>query len=67
MEVMKFTLAACRVNAGYSQKEASDLLGISNKTLNAWENGKAFPTQPYIDAICKLYGVPYDLINFAVK
>lgn len=64
--IKRFTLAACRVNAGYSQKSAAALIGVSNKTLNAWENGKAFPTQPYIEKMCVLYNVPYDLIQFAV-
>ena len=61
----KITLSAARVNAGYSQKEAAELLGISNKTLCNWENGKTFPDQPMIEKICKLYGVTYDMINFA--
>lgn len=62
----KITLKALRVNAGYSQKEAAQLLNISNQTLCKWENGKSFPSQPHIEAICKLYGVHYDAINFVV-
>ncbi len=61
----KITLTAARVNAGYSQKEAAELLGISNKTLCNWENGKTFPDQPMIEKLCNLYGVTYDMINFA--
>ena len=61
----KITLSAARVNAGYSQKEAAELLGISNKTLCNWENGKTFPDQPMIEKICNLYGVTYDMLNFA--
>lgn len=61
----KITLSAARVNAGYSQKEAAKLLNISNKTLCNWEKGKTFPDQPMIEKICDLYGVTYDMINFA--
>jgi len=61
----KITLTAARVNAGYSQKRAAELLGISNKTLCNWENGKTFPDQPMIEKLCNLYGVTYDMINFA--
>ncbi len=61
----KITLKAARVNSGYSQKEASEILGISNKTLCSWENGKTFPDQPMIEKICTLYGVTYDMIVFA--
>lgn len=61
----KISLKAARVNAGYSQKDAAVQLGISNKTLCSWENGKTFPDQPMIEKICGLYGVTYDMIDFA--
>jgi transcriptional regulator with XRE-family HTH domain len=61
----KITLSAARVNAGYSQKSAAEILGISNKTLCNWEKGKSFPDQPMIEKLCNLYGVTYDMINFA--
>ena len=61
----KITLSAARVNAGYSQKAAAELLQISNKTLCNWEKGKSFPDQPMIEKLCNLYGVTYDMINFA--
>lgn len=65
--IEKLSLVAARVNAGYTQKEAAKLLGKSNKTLCKWENGKSFPNQPMIEAICKLYGLPYDQIDFSVR
>jgi transcriptional regulator with XRE-family HTH domain len=61
----KISLKAARVNAGFSQKEAAEQLGISNKTLCSWENGKTFPGQPMIEKLCGLYGVTYDMIDFA--
>lgn len=60
----KISLEAARVNAGYSQKEAAKNLGVSNKTLGLWESGKAFPKADKIVAICNLYGIAYDYINF---
>lgn len=62
----RITLKAARVNAGYSQKEAAQILNISNKTLCNWENGKTFPDQPMIEKLCALYGVTYDMIIFVV-
>lgn len=62
----KITLKAARVNAGYSQKKAAEILNISNKTLCSWENGKTFPDQPMIERLCALYGVTYDMIVFVV-
>ena len=61
---MKITLAAARVNAGFSQKEAATMLNISNKTLANWEKGNSFPNAQQIEKICELYIVSYDNINF---
>jgi transcriptional regulator with XRE-family HTH domain len=65
MEIVKFSLAAARVNAGLSQKEAAEKLGISNKTLCSWENYLTYPSADIVPKICELYGIPYDQINFA--
>lgn len=62
--MLKITLAAARVNAGYKQKEAAKLLEVSNKTLCKWENGAAMPKADKIDAICQLYKISYDNIIF---
>ena len=62
--MVKITLEAARVNAGFSQKEAAEKLGISNVTLGKWENGTAFPDIQQVNAICALYKMPYDNIIF---
>ena len=62
--MVKITIKAARVNASLSQKEAADRLGVSNKTLGNWEKGITFPPADKIPAICELYGVPYDMLNF---
>ena len=63
MEI-KITIAAARVNAGLSQKQAASQLGVSNRTLCSWENGESFPNAVQIEKICELYGIPYDNLNF---
>lgn len=63
----KFTLKSARVNAGMTQKEVADKLGIAVSTLKNWENGTTFPKQPMIEALCELYKVPYDYIDFTAK
>lgn len=62
--MFKITLAAARLNAGYTQREAAKKLGISPKTLWKWENGKSQPKPNNIDAICDLYNVNYDMLIF---
>lgn len=62
--MVKITIRAARINAGFSQKDAAYRLGVSNKTLGNWEKGITFPPADKILAICELYGVPYDMLNF---
>lgn len=62
--MLKITLKAARINAGLSQKEAAEKLGVSNKTLCKWESGSSYPNAKMIDALCSLYGVHYDSIIF---
>ena len=62
--IVKFSLAACRVNAELEQKEAAKSLKVSNVTLGKWERGESFPSAEKIPEICDLYGVPYDYIDF---
>lgn len=62
--MLRITLEAARVNAGYSQKEVAVILKVSNKTICNWEKGKSFPDAEKIDALCELYGISYDDIIF---
>lgn len=63
----RITLRAARVNAGILQKDASQLLGISNKTLSSWENNITVPKADMIDKICNLYKVCYNDLIFFTK
>ena len=62
--MLKITLAAARVNAGFTQKEVADMLDVSNKTICSWDKGKSFPAPRQIDMLCELYGISYDNIIF---
>lgn len=61
---MKISLKAARVNAGLSQKQVGKELKVSNKTVCSWENGKTFPDAQQITALCELYKVNIDNLNF---
>ena len=62
--MVKISLRAARVNAGFSQSEVANSLKISTKTLSNWENGDTFPSAKKIESLCKLYNISYDDINF---
>lgn len=61
---MKLTLKALRVNSKLTQKEAAKKLGISEFSLNNYENFKSYPDVPIIEKILELYKVKYDDIIF---
>ena len=65
--MQKITLQAARVNAGLTQQEAADEIGVGVSTLKNWECGKSFPNQPKIERLCEVYGVTYDQIFFGKK
>ena len=64
---MQLTLKAARVNKGYTQKQAAELLGITRDTLSNYERGKSYPDVPIIKKIEELYQVKYEAIIFFVK
>lgn len=60
------TLKAARVNAGFTQAEVAEKIGVAPSTLRNWENGITFPKQPAIEKMCELYNVSYDNLKFEV-
>lgn len=61
---MKFTLKALRINKGYTQEKAADLIGISVETLAKYEKGLTYPDIPILKKIEEIYETKYDNINF---
>ena len=61
---MKWRLVSCRAQSGYTQKEASKRLGVSEKTLICWENGLTTPKMDKAQRISELYGIPLAYIDF---
>lgn len=61
---MQITLRAARVNAGLTQKEAAQKIGISLANLKNYEASKSFPDVPTIKRIESAYGLEYRDIIF---
>lgn len=62
---MRISLKSARTNVGLSQKAAADALGVNQKTLSFWENGKTKPNIDMVAKICALYNVTYENIRWA--
>lgn len=55
----KYTLKQWRAVRGLTQKEASDLIGVTEQTILAWEKGKSKPNANKIPAIEKAYDIKW--------
>ena len=62
---MKWRLCACRVQAGYKQKEVSELIGISEATIIKWEAGNTVPNMDNAQKLSELYRIPLAYMDFS--
>lgn len=53
-------LKAARRNAGVTQTEAAQQLGVSRQAISRWENGRAYPELSYVIIMSRLYGLSLD-------
>ena len=66
-QTVRMTLEAARVNAGLTQKQVCDTIGISMTTIWMWERGDRVPPVDKAIKLAELYRVPLECINFAKK
>ena len=64
MAEKRITLAAARVNAGLSQAELADHLGVDRTTVLRWEKGKGKIKLEYAAELCRLSRVSLDELIF---
>lgn len=50
----KLTLKAARVNAGYTQDQIAETLGVSRSTIIKWESGKSKMRAAFLLAFCSV-------------
>lgn len=54
---MKITFKAARTNAGLTQEQAAEKIGVSTTTIFNWEKGLSYPRMPHFYKACSVYGV----------
>lgn len=60
--MLQISLAAARVNAGLTQKEVAEKMGVSKVTIISWEKGKTLPNIATARKLAELYEIPLDNI-----
>lgn len=61
----KWRLCACRINAGYSQKEVADIIGVNVRTIVEWEAGRVTPKMDNAQRLSELYKMPLAYMDFS--
>jgi len=64
---LRISLEAARVNAGMTQPQAAQALGISVATLLKWEKGTTVPPVDKAEKLVNMYGLQLDDVNFCRK
>lgn len=54
------TLKQLRIDAGLTQKEASEAIGRKQQTLASWETGQSQPDANTLFVLCRKYGTTVD-------
>ena len=60
MDKRRITLKAARVNAGFTQKEVAENIGVAETTIFNWENGKSRITFEGLVMLANLYKMGVD-------
>lgn len=63
-EPIKMTIKSARINKGYTQIEASKLIGVSATTLGHWETGKNHPSVEKARKLSEVYEVSLNSLIF---
>ena len=60
---MKLTLKAARINAGLTQIDVAEKIGVNIATISSWETGKTKPSLNNYFRLCTLYNCTEDSIS----
>lgn len=64
---LKERIALARKQAGLSQEQLGEKLGVSRQAVSKWESGAANPDVNYIVAMCRLFGVSSDWLLMGME
>lgn len=62
-EDFRITLAAARVNAGMTQEDVANAMGVSKATILNWETGKFEIKPAQFKMYCDVVNVPEDIVS----
>lgn len=60
-------ICSCRNEKGLTQAELAEVLGVSDKSISRWENGKTMPDMSLYESICKVLDIQISELLYARK
>lgn len=63
--MIRIKLSAARINAGYSQRQIADMIGVSRTTIQSWEQYKTSPNVEQAEQLSAIYSLPLENIIFS--
>ena len=60
------SLRAVRVNANMTLQEASNAIGVTDKTLGSWETGKTAIPAYMFNRLCEIYDIDIRLVKIPI-
>ena len=50
-------IAQCRKEYNWTQKELGEKLGVTDKAVSKWENGRSFPDITLLESLCETFNI----------
>ncbi len=60
-------ISECRKEKGLTQAQLAERLGVSDKSVSRWENGKTMPDMSLYEPLCKELGINISELLYARK
>lgn len=60
-------LSDCRKEKGLTQTQLAEILGVSDKSISRWENGKTMPDLSLYEPLCETLGIQISELLYARK
>lgn len=65
-EIGKF-ISSCRKEKELTQTQLAEILGVSDKSISRWENGKTMPDLSLYESLCKTLDIQISELLYAKK
>ena len=62
-----YKISKIRIDNNLTQSELADRLGLSDKTISAWEKGKTEPDNDSVKKLCNEFGMSLSSVMFEKK